>query len=149
MHAWALTSTLMLCGLFVQTPASPSAASLDGIVLNKLTGAPVKNAHVLYIKVSLGAGEAPQAISTDTDASGRFGIQIEAGSYRLWVERPGYARQVYGSRTPEGTGSLLTLAAGEQMHDLQIKITPLGAIALCKAWASRYCDSVIRRDASS
>jgi Carboxypeptidase regulatory-like domain len=129
MHAWALTSTLILCGFFLQSPASRATASLDGTVVNKLTGAPVKNAHVLYIKVSLGTTETPQAISTDTDASGRFVIQIEAGSYRLWVERPGYARQLYGSRTPEGTGNSLTLAPGQQMHDLEIKLTPLGAIA--------------------
>jgi Carboxypeptidase regulatory-like domain len=129
MHAWALSSILMLGGLFIQIPPPPSAASFDGTVFNKLTGAPVKNAHVLYIQVAPRGGDAAQPISTDTDASGRFAIQIEAGSYRLWVERPGYARQTYGSRTPEGPGSVLTLAAGQQLHDVEIKLTPLGAIA--------------------
>jgi hypothetical protein len=129
MHAWALTSMLMLGGLFAQSPASSSSASFDGTVFNKLTSAPVKNAHVLYIQVAPGGGDAAQAISTDTDASGRFVIQVEPGSYRLWVERPGYARQAYGSRTPQGPGSVLTLAPGHQLHDVEIKLTPLGAIA--------------------
>jgi Carboxypeptidase regulatory-like domain len=118
----------MLCRLFAQNAAPSSAGSFAGTVFNKLTGAPVKNAHVMYIKVAPGS-EALQPISTDTDASGRFAIQVDAGTYRLWGERPGYARQAYGSRTPGGPGGLLTLAPGQQMHDLEIRLTPLGAIA--------------------
>jgi len=124
-----LSSALTVCGLLAQTPVPSDRASLEGLVLNKLTGTPVKNAHVLYIKVATGASESGQPISTDSDAAGRFAIQVEAGSYRLWVERGGYARQTYGSRTPEGAGSLLTLEPGQQMRDLEIKLTPFGAIA--------------------
>jgi hypothetical protein len=129
MRAWALISILMLCRLCAQTPASSTTASIAGTVVNKLTGAPVKNAHVLYIKVSPGGSQGAQAISSDTDGTGHFAIQIEAASYRVWVERTGYARQAYGSRTPEGSGSLLTLAAGQQIPDLEIRLTPLGAIS--------------------
>jgi hypothetical protein len=127
MHS-LLSLALTVCGLLAQTVPS-GAASLEGMVLNKLTGAPVKNAHVWYIKVATGTSESDQPISTDSDAAGRFVIQVGAGSYRLWVERAGYARQTYGSRTPAGAGSVLTLEPGQQMRDLEIKLTPFGAIA--------------------
>jgi hypothetical protein len=124
-----LSSALIVCGLLAQTPVPSGGALLEGVVLNKLTGTPIKNAHVWYIKVATGASESGQPISTDSDAAGRFAIQVGAGSYRLWVERPGYARQTYGSRTPAGAGSVLTLEPGQQMRDLDIKLTPFGAIA--------------------
>jgi hypothetical protein len=129
MRDWVLTSALTVCGLLAQTPAPPGTAAVEGVVLNKLTGAPVKNAHVLYIKVATGTSQSGQPTSTDSDATGRFAIQVGPGSYRLWVERTGYARQTYGSRTPVGSGSLLTLEPGQQMRDLEIKLTPFGAIA--------------------
>jgi hypothetical protein len=104
-------------------------ASFEGAVVNKLTGAPVKNAHVMYLRVAGGANDSSQAFSTDTSGDGRFAIQVEAGSYRLWVERPGYARQTYGSHSPQGTGSVLNVAPGQHLRDLDIKLTPQGAIA--------------------
>jgi hypothetical protein len=129
MRDWVITSTLAVCGLFAQTAGPSGTASLEGVVLNKLTGAPVKNAHVMYIKVTRVSGEAAQPISTDSDPAGHFAIQVAPGSYRLWVERAGYARQTYGSRTAQGPGSVLTLSSGQQLRDLEIKLTPFGAIA--------------------
>ena len=106
------------------TPSS--AAVLEGTVVNKVSGASVRHAHVMYIKLP---GGNSSAVSTDTDSDGRFSISLEAGSYRLWVERPGFARQAYGSSTPQGTGSVVTLAAGQKMRDINFRIVPLGAIA--------------------
>jgi len=45
------------------------------------------------------------------------------------VEHPGYARQPYGSKTSQAAGSVLALAPGAQVRDIEIKLTPLGAIA--------------------
>jgi hypothetical protein len=119
----------MSCGLFAQTPAPPSVALLEGSVVNKVTGAPVKHAHVIYIKMAAPTSDPPSPISTDTDTDGHFAIQLEPGSYRLWVERSGFARQMYGSRTSDGPGTVLTLASGQHLRDLAIRIVPLGAIA--------------------
>ena len=109
-----------------QVGAPSSAALVEGSVVNKVTGAPVRHAHVMYIKVS-SANSGP--ISTDTDSDGRFSITLEAGSYRLWVERPGFARQAYGSHTPEGTGTVLNLSPGQQARNVNLRIVPFGAIA--------------------
>lgn len=117
---------LVLLSTSAQMGAPSSAALLEGSVVNKVTGSPVRHAHVMYIKVP-GANSMP--ISTDTDSDGHFSVSVEAGSYRLWVERPGFARQTYGSRTPEGAGTVLNLAPGQQLRDIHLQIVPLGAIS--------------------
>jgi hypothetical protein len=116
----------ILSGLFTQ---ASSPASLAGTVVNKVTGAPVRHAHVMYIKIASGAADSQSPLSGDTDGDGRFAFQLEPGSYRLWVERAGFARQAYGSRTPAGPGTVLTLEPGQQIRDLTLKMVPLGAIA--------------------
>jgi len=116
--------SLCLTG-WAQAPVD-SEALLEGSVVNKVTGAAVKHAHVMYIKVP---SENSSPISTDTDADGHFSMSLQAGSYRLWVERPGFARQAYGSRTPEGAGAVLTLSPGQRMRDLNLRMVPLGAIS--------------------
>lgn len=107
---------------------TPSTATVDGTVNNKLTGAPVKGAHVIYVRTGVEASR-PSSISSDTDAAGHFSLQLAPGSYRLWVERNGYARQTYGALSPAGEGTALTLAPGQQLHDVAFKVIPLGAIA--------------------
>ena len=102
---------------------------MQGTVFNKVSGAPVNHAHVMYIKSAAGANDNLTPISTDTDSEGHFLIQVEPGTYRLWVERPGFARQPYGARTPEGAGTVLTLAPRQQVRDITIKLVPLGAIS--------------------
>lgn len=125
-----LARALPLCIAFAsalsQMNGSSSGALLEGSVVNKVTGAPVKHAHVMYIKVP---SQGASSMSGETDSDGRFSIPLEAGSYRLWVERPGFAHQAYGSRTPDGSGTILTLAEGQQLRDINLRLVPLGAIA--------------------
>src|SRR5215813_6926858 len=85
---------------FTQSPAG-STALVEGVVTNKVTGAPVRHAHVEYMKV---AGKDASAMA-DTDGDGRFATTLEAGSYRFWVDHSGFAPQAYGSHTPDGTGT--------------------------------------------
>ena len=113
-------------------PAAPQtheAALVEGTVVNRLTGAPVKHAHVFYIRVSDGSNEAGPSIGVDTDPGGHFSLPMAPGGYRLWVERAGFARQAYGARTSEGPGTLLRLRPGQQVHDLTLRMAPLGVIS--------------------
>jgi hypothetical protein len=109
-------------------PSQPEVL-LEGTVTNKLTGAPVKGAHVIYTRIASGSDPAASPISRDTDIQGHFHLELGPGSYRLWVEREGFARQSYGSGVPEGTGSVLTVAPGQELHDIVFRITPLGALS--------------------
>ena len=129
MYYRVLASTILLYGFLAQVPAPPPLSLMEGSVINKITGAPVKNARVMYIKVASGSTEAQPPIRIDTDSEGHFAIQLDPGAYRLWVERAGFSRQTYGSRTPHGQGLVLTLEPGQQVRDLSMQMVPLGAIA--------------------
>lgn len=112
--------------LLAQTNTSSSDALLEGSVINKITGAPVKHARVMYIRIP---SQGSSALSQETDTDGHFAISAEAGSYRLWADHTGFARQTYGSRTPDGNGTVLTLAPRQRIQDITLRIVPLGAIA--------------------
>jgi len=120
---------VLLIGLLPRAFSSEPAALVEGAVTNKITGAPVKGAHVIYTRIASGADPAASPISRDTDVQGHFHLELGPGSYRLWVEREGFARQNYGSPSPEDTGSVLTVASGQELRDLAFRITPLGALS--------------------
>ena len=120
---------VLLMNFSLQALPSESAVLVEGTVINKLTGTPVKGAHVIYTRIATGADPAASPISRDTDVQGHFHLELTSGQYRLWVEREGFARQSYGSSVPEGTGSLLTVSAGQELRDLAFRITPLGALS--------------------
>jgi Carboxypeptidase regulatory-like domain len=111
-----------------QDPSS-SLAVVSGVAVNKLTGAPVKSAHVIYTRIDRSAGGSSSPISTDTDSEGHFSLRLPPGSYRVWVERNGFARQNFGALSPAGAGTAITLARGQQLSQITFRMAPLGAIA--------------------
>jgi hypothetical protein len=120
------------CLLFVAIPLLPAAAQdalVEGSVMNRVSGIPVKRAHVLAVRVAPQSGGDAQEMGADTDAGGRFTLRLEPGSYRIWVDRPGFLRQNYGASSPNGAGRVLTLGTGQEMHDVAFRIAPLGAIS--------------------
>jgi hypothetical protein len=124
----SLLFVLSMSPLLWTLPVGPEVL-VEGTVTNKLSGTPVKGAHVIYTRIASGSDPAASPISRDTDIQGHFHLELGPGSYRLWVEREGFARQSYGSAVPEGTGSLLTVASGHELRDLAFRITPLGALS--------------------
>jgi len=124
-------SLLFILSITLSLRALPSEPEVlvKGTVTNKLTGAPVKGAHVIYTRIASGSDPSASPISRDTDIQGHFHLELKSGSYRLWVEREGFARQSYGSAVPEGPGSILSVASGQELHDLAFRITPLGALS--------------------
>jgi hypothetical protein len=124
-------SLLFILSIFFPLRALPFEPEVlvEGTVTNKLIGTPVKGAHVIYTRIASGSDQAVSPISRDTDIRGHFYLELVPGSYRLWVEREGFARQSYGSAVPEGTGTLLTVLPGQELHDIAFRITPLGALS--------------------
>jgi hypothetical protein len=53
---------------------------------------------------------------------------VTPGSYRLLVERTGYARQEFGQRALGRRGVSLTLSSGQRMTDLLFRMVPAGVI---------------------
>lgn len=118
---------LLFSAAFAQDlqPASGNAF-VDGSVLNRISGAPVKRAHVKFIRLD---AEDLAETYADTDSGGHFSITVASGQYRIWVESTGFSRLNYGASSTSGSGKPLTLAAGQELHDLVFRISPLGVIA--------------------
>ena len=124
------------------TAARPAAkagdlCSLEGRVLDAVTGDPVKKATVTLTPSNAKQAPAaadimslPQQFGTSSDSSGRFAMKgLDPGSYRLQVARNGYVAGEYGSRGPSKPGTPLTLDRGQQTKDLVVKLTPHGVIS--------------------
>ncbi len=103
--------------------------AIEGVVLKVATGDPLKKAVLTLSKVE-GRDQAKHATS---DASGRFQIKnIEPGRYHLSATRTGYARQEYGQRATHGSGTILTLTAGQHLKDISFRlITRCGHSRAC------------------
>ncbi len=64
-----------------------------------------------------------------TDAEGKFRIDsVEPGRYLLFAERQGFVRQQYGARNNFSMGTIVTLAAEQEVKALEFKMTPHGII---------------------
>jgi hypothetical protein len=130
MFFFLFVALLAMLGALPQGSPQNVPALVQGSVVNKSTGAPVKHAHVLYMTVHSSArGSTLTSGGVDTDSGGQFSFQAAPGSYQLWVEQSGFARQYYGSRTPGEALNGLVLAPGQQLRDITLQIVPLGAIS--------------------
>jgi len=71
-----------------------------------------------------------QPLLTSTDSDGKYSMKdVEPGRYRLMVQRAGYARQEYGARGANRQGTTLTLDKGQNLDDLNFRLTPGGVIS--------------------
>jgi hypothetical protein len=114
-----------------QTPKS----TIEGFVLRVGTSEPIPRARITITRVSGPAGVQLQPGQTTlpavtTDGHGKFLIKnLEAGSYRLFALRNGFARQEYGERAPGRPGTVLNIGAGQAMRDVVFRLTPAGAVS--------------------
>jgi protocatechuate 3,4-dioxygenase beta subunit len=111
---WFLLS-LAIAHLAAQTV--PERASVEGQVVNQRTGAPITGAQV---KLVASDGTRSQAAA---DRKGHFSFSgLEAGQYRVEVERTGFTPLVWRK-------TVLTLAAGEQVKDFTVRLTPQAVVS--------------------
>jgi hypothetical protein len=102
--------------------------SVEGQVVNAITGEPVKKAQI-NMNGSGGRGKAT-SFGAVTDGSGGFVIEnLDPGPYSLSAERNGFVRQQYGARGPDRPGSPVVLSAGQHTRDLVFRLLPQGVIA--------------------
>jgi hypothetical protein len=115
--------------------AHPSApedlCTIQGQVLNAVTGEPLNKANLNLQRTDLTPDvmSMPVSYSTSTDASGKFAMKdIEAGKYRLNVNRNGYVSTSYGARSPGRPGTTLSLLHGQSLKDIVFRLTPHAVI---------------------
>jgi Carboxypeptidase regulatory-like domain len=100
-------------------------ATLQGQILNQVTGEPVRKANV-----SLKPESGGTTLKGVTDNEGKFSIEnIDPGRYTLGAERQGFVTQNYGARRPSGPGTTLELKSSQALKDISFKLTPQGVIA--------------------
>src|SRR5579872_1312557 len=108
-------------------PTKPEdLCSVEGQVLNALTGEPLKKAQITMSK----DGDPGTEHGTATDAGGRFVVpDLDPGRYFLSANRNGFAPAQYGARGANSGGTPLSLTAGQHTRDVVLKLTPHGVIA--------------------
>ncbi|HEU0140054.1 MAG TPA: carboxypeptidase-like regulatory domain-containing protein [Bryobacteraceae bacterium] len=106
-------------------PVQNGKSSLEGLVVNALTGAPLTKVSLTLMR----GGTALGGIKTESDDQGRFAFRdLDPGHYTLMGDKAGYARQAYGARSNPTSGSALLLSAGQTTTDLVFKMSPGAAI---------------------
>ncbi|MBV9265533.1 MAG: carboxypeptidase regulatory-like domain-containing protein, partial [Acidobacteriaceae bacterium] len=99
---------------------------VEGTVVHAQTKEPVRKAHVT---LELSGGAQDSVLVATTDEAGHFRFAgIKAGRYDLAAEKSGFLRARYGAVKAEGSGSLLNILGGEQMHGVTLELFPAGAI---------------------
>src|SRR5688572_5320 len=123
-----------------------SGASVTVIRVNGATGEALRTAAVLNGNFTTGGINAPlpqappprpgvaappQPISpVTTGRDGRFVVpDLDEGAYRILVTIDGFVRQEYGQRALSGSGTTLTLARGEVLKDLVVRMTRAGNVS--------------------
>lgn len=127
---------------FAQAPAAtePKKASVEGVVVNALTGEPLRRAQVVLRQAGAPGGVVGGAggpmiprspgLAATTDAAGKFALaNVDAGKYLLSAERNGFLRGEYGAKRAGRPGTSIDVQAGAVKRDLTIKLTPQGIVA--------------------
>ena len=123
--------------LAVLLPAAVAAqddrarGSIEGIVRERDSGAPIGRAHVELRAIrSPGDRRVDDFTVVTTASDGRFAFRgVPPGEYRLYATRStGYVPGEYGQRTAAGEGTSFTLGAGQTMSAVSLLMTPTASI---------------------
>ena len=127
---WMIALLLLPLALAGQT-AGDDPASLTGTVTNAVSGEPLRRTLVYLRRLDASPSVTNVQVSKTsyTDATGRFAFEgITPGKYRLSAERSGFITANYGQRTATGSGTLMTIDAGQKVTNGSMRLTPHGVI---------------------
>jgi hypothetical protein len=140
LRRFLVISAAIATSLCAQPSTENRAGVMAGQVLNSKTGEPVRRASISVRPSSPPGGGSGAIMSTippapyaaTTDAEGKFRIEkVDPGTYRISVERQGFVRQEYNAAGRSGAftiGTPVQLAAGQELKNLEIKMTPQAVI---------------------
>ena len=137
-----------------QTPSAPKPASVEGKIVNSLTGEPIRKAELTLttslfdgmsgISVDIAAGlglddlvppdpkpkEPKKTYAATSDASGKFRFEgIDAGDYYLKVKRAGFLDETYKPSGPIASEGRLHLTAGQEFPGVEFRLVPQAAVS--------------------
>ena len=130
MRTLLLFVSLVALPTFAQKPvAEQKPARVEGRAIHSLTSEPLRKVNVTLTPTGRGGGVARQL---STDVEGRFTFDgIAPGSYQISAERTGFLPQRYAppGRSQSGPSSTITLASGQALTGIDVKLMPQGAVA--------------------
>ena len=104
-------------------------ASLEGIVVDRVTSEGIVGASLLLTGI---VEDRVVNLTVKTGPGGRFtfaNVPPSSGYWLMASHGEAHVQTVYGQRGFFGTGTLLPVASGQQIKDLQIAMVPTGAIS--------------------
>lgn len=136
----ALLASFALAALLQTAPTVPAQApavdpsekgSLAGHVTNAMTGEPIRKARVALSRTGSAANAATALTdSVITDASGSFEfLNVYPGDCTLIASRPGFTGTSRASASGFGTMLRITLAPGDKVTGLKLRLPPQGVVA--------------------
>jgi hypothetical protein len=127
MQQWIRAAAGMLAATLVAAGQPPAdKCRVEGTVRNSVTGQPVRKARLTFVPANGG-----EPMVGATDSQGHYALaNVPPGTYILTAARNGYMGQIYGAKKPgeERKGEPLELAPGSVKSEIDIRLTPLGAI---------------------
>jgi protocatechuate 3,4-dioxygenase beta subunit len=130
----------MLAGMPALFGQTAGASSIEGQVVNQVTGAPIRRASLSLRLTSPGrstrAGAPPRDINATNDAEsdeqGRFAFHnLEAGMYQITAQRQGFLGLGQGTAyyLSNSTSSQLFLGEAQQLTGYVVRLAPQAVIA--------------------
>jgi protocatechuate 3,4-dioxygenase beta subunit len=128
----------VLTSLLLQTPTGvfSQLGSIQGRV-TATSGNPIAKVTVTLLGPSATMQRPATALAQPgqtvleltSDADGKFAFSgLKPGAYRLRANRDGFTAVEYGQKSPNGVGSLISLAAGQSLNGVALTLTQKGAI---------------------
>ncbi len=115
-------------------PAGPPPGQRTGMIVGQVvdasTGAPISEAIVRLTMPKYFEDPTTPKGRVMADGEGRFFFtDLHPGEYFLQATKDGYAPGTYGQRRAEGQSQLLSLAEGERLADVTLRVWKHGVIA--------------------
>ncbi|HTR39306.1 MAG TPA: carboxypeptidase-like regulatory domain-containing protein [Bryobacteraceae bacterium] len=118
-----LPALALLAGLLCAQAPETEPGSVEGIVVNAVTTEPIRKAAVTLQGIS-GPSAASAARISMTDAAGHFRFDnVAPGSYWVAADRDGFLASYR-----RGTRMTVTVAEGQQVQDVAVKLLPLATV---------------------
>ena len=120
-------------GAHAQAAKPEESSTIDGRVLNAVTGEPVGKASLVLMRAdstqAFSQSDWMRSYGATSDSGGKFIIRnVDPGKYRLKATRNGFISLEYGARSAQRSGAVLDLGSPQQLN-IDLRLTPGGVIA--------------------
>ncbi len=107
--------------------AAAQTASVDGVVVNHVTGEPISGAHVRVLTGDVASISVERVYGAVSDQAGRFAVSgMQPGLYLVVPEHSGYVFTRPAGPIP---ATVLALRAGQHVTGQKVELTPIGFVS--------------------